>query len=291
MSKEDHLMVVPLDDLVGDTREFFQTCWAKEPAVFDSNANLSALISEAEIWDELDCGLLSRPYFTVFNEGVRSAIQSITVPRVVAGHRLTGFANVAQVKAEFEQGGTFKLSQAEHWHKATRNLLKGLEGSFDGNLEAFVFLSPPGKTAMQAHTDGAHVLVLQIAGEKDWVVGRLTKTSHSDSTLHEGTIDPNNRLEFTLRAGQVLYMPHGCPHFATSRTANSIHLAITIEEPTAIDLANTILANFMSTDAFAALEQSHHLLPMVDKIERVSVDLQRFLTGLDLENIVHRPSN
>ncbi|MDB5553447.1 MAG: Ribosomal protein Arg81 hydroxylase, contains JmjC domain [Rhizobium sp.] len=276
-----------LADLVGDPHDFFTRFWAKEPAIFDSNATLSGLISEAEIWDELDCGLLSRPYFTVFNEGVRSAIQSITATRVVAGHKLTGFANAAQIRAEFADGGTFKLSQVEHWHKATKSLVAGLRDSFDGNLEAFIFLSPPGKTAMQAHTDGAHVFVLQIAGEKDWVVGRLNETSHSNSTLHEGPIDPDNLIEFTLRAGQVLYMPHGCPHYATARTVNSIHLAITIEEPTAIDMANVILANFMSTDAFEALEQSHHQLPMPDKIKRLSSALQRFLENLDVGATVH----
>ncbi|WFU53622.1 cupin domain-containing protein [Bradyrhizobium pachyrhizi] len=275
-----------LEDLVGDRRNFFATYWAKEPAIFDSNADLSSLISETEIWNELECGLLSRPYFTVFNEGVRSAIHSITTTRVVAGHRLNGFADVDQIKAEFAQGGTFKLSQVEHWHKAIKSLVNGLRDSFAGNLEAFVFLSPPGKTAMRAHTDGAHVFVLQIAGEKDWVVGRLNESSHSNSTLHEGEIDPDNRLEFTLRAGQVLYMPHGCPHYATARTGNSIHLAITIEEPTAMDMANVILANFMATETFAALEKSHHQLPMPDKIQRLSTSFQQFLIDRDIETML-----
>ncbi|MGO7215263.1 JmjC domain-containing protein [Rhizobium ruizarguesonis] len=289
MLKDDLSQLVPrrLEDLVGDTTTFFTEHWSKAPIVFDASADIGALINEDEIWAELDCGLLSRPYFTVFKEGVRAAIDSISTTRTVAGHQLRGFADADKIRAQFETGGTFKLSQAEHWHGAIRQLVQGMVDRFDGDLEAFVFLSPPGKTAMQAHTDGAHVFVLQVAGEKDWVVGRLNETSHSLSTLHEGEIRPEDRLEFTLRAGQVLYMPHGCPHYATAQSGNSIHVAITVEEPTAIDMANVILANFMSTTEFAALEQSHHLVPVDEKMAKMRAALDAYLSKLDLGDAVH----
>ncbi|MBV9024676.1 MAG: hypothetical protein JO362_12995 [Streptomycetaceae bacterium] len=270
-----------LDHLVGDPAAFFRDHWANQPVVMRANTDLTALISEHEMWDEVDCGLLVRPYFTVFNEGVRTAISDMSRKRRVVGHELPGYINPEQIHRDFEAGGTFKFSQAEHWHPRIRALVKGMQQHFRGGLEAFVFLSPPGKTAMQAHTDGAHVFVLQVAGVKDWVVGRIDGNSHSDSTLHEGEIPEHLRMEVTLRPGDVLYMPHGCPHYATAREGNSIHIAITVEEPSAEDLAKVLLAGFMADPRFRALEDSHHRQSLDKRIELLREALLAYLAEAD----------
>lgn len=231
-----------LQDLVGDVESFFAVHWGEQPHIWRAPSRIEALISEAEIWEEVEQGFLSRPYFTMFNEGVRSAMSDITRSRRVVGRELAGFINSPQIKKDFSEGGTFKFNQAEHWHPRLGPLVKALAPHFQGGLESFVFLSPPGKTAIRAHMDGAHVFVLQVAGTKDWTVGRLDKTSSGASTLYEGEIPAHLRLERTLHPGDILYMPHGCPHYATAHETNSIHVAITVEEPTALDLVNVALA-------------------------------------------------
>lgn len=269
-----------LADLVGDVERFFGEYWAKEPVLMRARSDLSGLISEAEMWEELDCGLLSRPYFTVFNEGVRTALADLTKTRKVVGKEIAGYADPEQVRRDFAAGATFKLSQVEHWHPRIRQLVQGMREHFRGGLEAFVFLSPPDKTAIRAHTDGSHTFVLQVAGVKDWVVGKLDGTSHSESTLHEGEIGPD-RLSLTLRPGDVLYMPHGCPHYATARLGNSIHVAITVEEPTSLDLANVYLAQFLSDPRCVELSQRHHMEPVNGKIELLRDALLRYLETAD----------
>jgi ribosomal protein L16 Arg81 hydroxylase len=200
-----------LEHLIGDTDAFFREHWAHQPVVLRAPVDLSGLISEEEMWAEVECGLLSRPYFTVFNEGVRTAISDMSTKRRVVGHELAGYIRPEQIHADWEAGATFKFNQAEHWHPRIRALVQGMQPHFRGGLESFVFLSPPGKTAMRAHYDGAHVFVLQVAGTKDWVFGRIHPDSTSDSTIHEGVIPDDQRVETTLRPGDVLYMPHGTP--------------------------------------------------------------------------------
>ncbi|MET7986426.1 MULTISPECIES: cupin domain-containing protein [unclassified Streptomyces] len=261
--------VVPdrLEHLVGDIEAFFREHWANQPVVLRAHSDLSLLITEQEMWDEVDCGLLSRPYFTIFNEGVRTAISDMTRKRTVVGHELPGFIEPERIREDFADGATFKFNQAEHWHPRIRTLVKALEPHFSGGLEAFVFLSPPGKTAMQAHMDGAHVFILQVAGVKDWVVGRVDETSTSDSVLHEGAIPDERRIEVTLRPGDVMYMPHGTPHYATAREGNSIHVAVTVEEPTAQNLAEVFLAGFLGDPAFTALHEGHHRHSLTERTE------------------------
>ncbi|MGW7264857.1 JmjC domain-containing protein [Streptomyces sp. NPDC054842] len=270
-----------LEHLVGDVDAFFREHWADQPVVLRAHSDLTRLITEQEMWDEVDCGLLSRPYFTVFNEGVRTAISDMTRKRRVVNHDLPGFIEPEQIRQDFADGATFKFNQAEHWHPRIRTLVKALEPHFSGGLESFVFLSPPGKTAMQAHTDGAHVFILQVAGVKDWVVGRIDETSTSDSTLHEGPIADESRVELTLRPGDVLYMPHGTPHYATAREGNSIHVAVTIEEPTAGNLAEVVLAGFLGSPAFTALHEQHHRHSLRQRTELLRTALLEHLSGVD----------
>lgn len=274
-----------LEHLVGDTDAFFRDHWANQPVVLRAPSDLTGLITEREMWDEVECGMLSRPYFTAFNEGVRTAISDMTTKRNVVGHELPGYVREEQIRRDFEAGGTFKFNQAEHWHPRIRALVKGMEPRFQGGLESFVFLSPPGKTAMQAHYDGAHVFVLQVAGVKDWTFGRIHPGSTSDSVLHDGMIADDQRVEATLRPGDVLYMPHGTPHFATAREGNSIHIAITVEEPTAENLASILLASFMGGTAFAEIERDHHLRSLDERVESVRKALLDHLAEADERSV------
>ncbi|MEU0040007.1 cupin domain-containing protein [Streptomyces sp. NPDC006333] len=273
---------ITLKDLVGDTDAFFRDHWATQPAVFRASADLTGLITEQEMWEEVDCGLLIRPYFTAFDEGVRTAVSEMTRSRTIVGHHVPGYINPAQIKADFAAGGTFKFSQPEHWHPRLRALVQALAPEFRAELESFVFLSPPGKTAIAAHMDGSHVLVLQIAGVKDWVVGRLDETSTSDSDRYTGGVIPyDRRMEVTLRPGDVLYMPHGTPHSATARIGTSLHIAVTIEEPTPQDLANVLLAELLGLPEFEALTRHHHELSLAERLTRLRALLTRTLDAAD----------
>ncbi len=270
-----------LEDLVGNVDEFFADHWGNQPHIWRAPSRIEQLITEAEIWDEVDDGFLSRPYFTMFNEGVRSAMNDITRSRRVVGRDVAGFINGPQIRKEFAEGGTFKFNQAEHWHPRIGPLVTALAPHFQGGLESFVFLSPPGKTAIRAHMDGAHVFVLQVAGNKDWTVGRLDESSSSASTLHEGEIPAHLRLEQTLHAGDILYMPHGCPHYATAHDANSIHVAITIEEPSALDLANVALAGVLSGVASSSDPSLTNLSLLEVRVQAARAAVLDLLDGQD----------
>ena len=186
-------------------------------------------------------------------------MSEITESRSIVGHTVPGYVNAAQVKADFAAGATFKLNQPEHWHPGLRALVDGLAGEFEAELEAYVFLSPPDRTAIETHMDGSHVFVLQVAGRKDWTVGLLDEDSLACSDRYRGApLTERTSLRVTLEPGDVLYMPHGAPHHATARDGNSIHVAITVEEPTPGDLAEVMLASAVQDDRFGELERDHH---------------------------------
>ncbi|MGN5376784.1 hypothetical protein ACQ4WX_01780 [Streptomyces lasalocidi] len=90
-----------LEHLVGDADAFFRDHWANQPVLLRAHSDLTRLITEQEMWDEVECGLLSRPYFTIFNEGVRTAISDMTRKRRVVGHELTGYIEPERIREDF----------------------------------------------------------------------------------------------------------------------------------------------------------------------------------------------
>lgn len=273
---------IQLEDLVGDTRKFFAETWRCRPLVHRGSAAITSLISEAEIWDTVDCGLLMRPYFVAFNEGVRSALSEITTARQVVGHKVPGFVNPEQVKQDFADGGTFKLNQPEHWHPVFHDLVESLGEQIDAELETYVFLSPPDRKAIETHMDGSHVFVLQVAGSKDWTVGLLDAESLSISDRYRGrALTRDTTLQVTLHPGDVLYMPHGSPHHAVARGGNSIHVAVTVEEPTPADLAEVMLAEAVSDPAFAAIDGGAYRRTPAENAALVRSLVARVASGID----------
>ncbi len=275
-----------LGDLVGDTDMFTRDIWRKQPSVHRGPPALTRLISEDEIWETVDCGLLIRPYFVAFNEGVRSALSEITESRDVVGHTVPGYINPAQVRADFAAGGTFKLNQPEHWHGRLNTLVEDLAVDLNAELETYVFLSPPDRRAIETHMDGSHVFVIQVAGRKDWTVGLLDDESVSVSDRYRGKpLTEATTFTHTMEPGDVLYMPHGSPHHAIARDGNSIHVAVTVEEPTPSDLSEVLGATLTRSATFTELEKGAFRRTPAENVHLVTDWLSSELHAVNLDTV------
>jgi ribosomal protein L16 Arg81 hydroxylase len=198
--------------------------------------------------------------------------------RHVVGHDVPGYIDLDSIREAFAEGATYKFSQPEHWHERIAELIAGLRPSFRGQTEAFVFLCPPDIVAMPAHMDGSHVFVLQVAGKKVWHVANPDETTTGlPERYRTSDIDPSRRIDFELEPGDVLYLPHGTPHYAMAKEGNSIHIAITVEEPTTRELADVVLADSLATQAAAALEGEYLRYGPSEAAERTRDVLRRFL--------------
>lgn len=271
-----------LAGLVGNADYFVEEVWRRRPEVFRTDGRFRTLISEHEMWSDVECGLLIRPYFVSFNDGVRSALADITETRSIVGHDVPGYVNAEQVKREFGDGGTFKYNQPEHWKPAFKALVRSLQSVFRAEIETYVFLSPPDRTAIATHMDGSHVFVLQIAGEKEWTVGYLTPETLSGSDRYNGpSLGPDDALRTTLCPGDVLYMPHGAPHHATARNGNSIHVAITVEEPSPQTFSEVLLSRTFDTLAFRELERTYHQRSVGENVEALRAAVRESISQVN----------
>lgn len=237
--------VPPLARLV-DEMNLLDDYWNARHGLFKAAVPVADLITEADIQDMLDAGLLRWPYFMLLKEGNQPELSAFTTARKVAGQYVKGFADAAKVRELLADGATMKMSQLEDWHAPIRAVMDAIEARLPAELKAYVFYTPCDSTGMLPHRDGSHVLALQLAGAKEWTIYDAPDQIDSRPGLD---VDPDSRSHtFVMEPGDVLYLPHGFPHVATARGGTSLHLTLTITEPTPADLAEALLTTFPAAD-------------------------------------------
>jgi hypothetical protein len=135
--------------------------------------------------------------------------------------------------------------QALHvnWHPLAV-FCRQLEEAIGLPVQANSYFTPRGSQGFGVHHDTHDVLVLQVAGEKRWLLYEpllelpLKHQRYSRSLGDEGEASD----EVVLRAGDTLYLPRGWLHQAETSDTDSLHLTIGINAYTWLDAAKAALA-------------------------------------------------
>lgn len=130
-------------------------------------------------------------------------------------------------------------------HELARTIAKGL-GSFVG-VNAYV--SPRGKDALDLHYDNHDVVVIQLAGTKQWILGtKLVRGvaggryfDTDTEALREQAKQQDTFRTIETESGDFLYIPRGLFHRATSTADFSVHISFGIRRPTGLDFADLLV--------------------------------------------------
>ncbi|MGH3012367.1 MAG: cupin domain-containing protein [Gaiellaceae bacterium] len=155
----------------------------------------------------------------------------------------TKTADVPRVLAGWEAGATIVL-QALHVNWLPLAVFcRQLEEALGLPVQANSYYTPRGSQGFAVHHDTHDVLVLQVAGEKRWLLYEpllelpLKHQRYSRSLGEEG--EPTD--DIVLRAGDTLYLPRGWLHQAETSDTDSLHLTIGINAHTWLDAAKAAL--------------------------------------------------
>lgn len=228
-----------------DAETFLGEHWERKPLVVlrDEPGRFDDLLSEADV-ERLVCSTAIRyPGFRLVREGGQLDVGSYTSD-VSWRPPFTRTADVPRVLAEWEAGATIVL-QALHvtWHPLAV-FCRLLEGALEHGVQANAYYTPRGSQGFGVHHDTHDVLVLQVAGEKRWLLYDpllelpLKQQRYSSALGEHG--EPTDDL--VLRAGDTLYLPRGWLHEAETSASDSLHLTIGITAYTWLDAARDALA-------------------------------------------------
>jgi JmjC domain len=155
----------------------------------------------------------------------------------------TSTADVPRVLAEWEAGGTIVL-QALHvnWHPLAV-FCRLLEAAIGRPVQANAYYTPRGSQGFAVHHDTHDVLVLQIAGEKRWLLYEPLLELPLKHQRYSAALGEHDEAsdDFVLRAGGSLYLPRGWLHQAETSETDSLHITIGITPHTWLDAAKGAL--------------------------------------------------
>lgn len=158
---------------------------------------------------------------------------------------ITGAADVARVAAEWEAGATIVL-QALHLNwRPVAVFCRQLEQTLGQPVQTNAYYTPRGSQGFAVHHDTHDVFVLQVGGEKRWLVYEpLLELPLKAQRWSKNLGEPGEPVhDLTLQAGDTLYLPRGWLHEAETSDADSLHLTVGINTYTWMDALKAALAD------------------------------------------------
>lgn len=140
--------------------------------------------------------------------------------------------------AFYKGGFTIVLNRVNYRHPSVAAISEVVaEDMFGFRANCNLYASPPSSQGFEAHMDWMESFVLQLAGTKTWnLFEPLIHLPNADHVVkpRADQLEPTATLE--MRPGDLLYIPSGLPHEATTRSndpnappAISVHLTIGVE--------------------------------------------------------------
>ncbi|HEX8364860.1 MAG TPA: cupin domain-containing protein [Allosphingosinicella sp.] len=143
------------------------------------------------------------------------------------------------VAREYQRGATIILP---HLHESLFQLgefARSLEEIFSCHIQTNIYLTPEGNQGFPPHYDNHDVFIMQIAGAKAWrLYDTPVATPYRGERFSLERHKPSEvKQEFTLRAGDCVYIPRGLMHDAENvGDEPSLHVTVGMITKTWADL-------------------------------------------------------
>ena len=149
----------------------------------------------------------------------------------------TGAADVESVLTEWERGATIVLQGLHLTQPAIAAFCRSLEETLGHPAQANAYYTPRAAQGLPVHHDTHDVFVLQVAGEKRWLVYEpALELPLKDQRYSSELGQPGEVVEDrVLQPGDMLYLPRGWLHEALTSETDSLHLTIGVNVVTWLD--------------------------------------------------------
>jgi ribosomal protein L16 Arg81 hydroxylase len=154
----------------------------------------------------------------------------------------SGLADTAKLLRLYGEGKTITINGADRSIPSLVSYRGAMERELGCGLQFNLYLTPQKAQGLPAHYDDHDVFILQISGRKSWslfappVELPSTRQRHRDGAYELG--EPLLRCE--LVPGDLIYIPRGTPHAATTDDSSSIHITFGLHPVYAFDLVSEL---------------------------------------------------
>ena len=150
----------------------------------------------------------------------------------------------------FAEGTTIVLQALHRLWPPLIDFAAALTGELGHPVQINGYVTPPSSRGFDAHYDIHDVFVLQLAGEKRWVVHepvhewplRSQPWTQHRALVERAVAESSPTIDAILRPGDALYLPRGFLHSAEALGDVSAHLTVGIHVVTRQALVEALLA-------------------------------------------------
>jgi hypothetical protein len=210
--------------------EFLDEYWEQKPLVVarDEAGRFDDLLSTDDVERLLSAGGLRYPAFRLVRAGAQIPLADYTSDLSWRPKSFSGTADPERISAAFAEGATIVLQALHHNWLPLAKFSRALEAELGHPVQANSYYTPSRSQGFAVHHDTHDVFVLQVAGEKRWLVYEPAlelPLKHQRWSKELGEPGPVV-LDLTLRAGDSLYLPRGWLHEALTSDTDSLHITV-----------------------------------------------------------------
>jgi hypothetical protein len=163
----------------------------------------------------------------------------------------------AKVLAQFAAGATIVLQGLHRLWPPLVDFVGQMVEDLGHPTQANAYITPPTSRGFDPHYDVHDVFVLQVQGEKRWIVHEpvhedpLPSQPWTDrrAAITERVAD-DPVLDCVLAAGDAMYLPRGWIHSAAALETTSIHLTIGVAALTVLDVLQSVVDSLANVGEF-----------------------------------------
>lgn len=236
--------------VAGDSEEFARDVWGRAPHLSRADElpqPFTDLLS-AEAVDELvSTRGLRTPFLRVARAGSTLPSRDFTAPGGV-GAGIADQVSDDKLAALFADGATLVLQALHRTWPPLVDFSQDLAAELGHPVQVNAYVTPPQSQGFSDHYDVHDVFVLQVDGEKRWMIRRpvhpspLRDQPWTDREPHvRRAAQEEPLLDVVLRPGDCLYLPRGFLHAATALGGVSTHLTVGVHTWTRYTLAEELV--------------------------------------------------
>jgi bifunctional lysine-specific demethylase and histidyl-hydroxylase MINA len=214
-----------LQKLLSPTRQsdFLQKYWEKRPLLITrSDREYFAELLSVDVLDEV----ITTHDLTYNDVRVVNANYGIDPKEFTTDQKLV---DPVKLLGRFERGDSIVFRHLHTRLPKLQAMCTAIEKIFRAQqVQTNIYLSPPASQSFKPHFDTHDVFIAQVWGEKQWeLYGSFVEYPIHALGLDQVVPDPGpSKHDFTLRAGDLLYVPRGYVHKA--KTSNDFSLQVTV---------------------------------------------------------------
>ena len=230
MEKRTHDLASLLHPISWDA--FLSTYWEKNLLWVERHDKdyYEGLVTNQNLEDFISSPDARYPAIMLAKNGVYYPSQAYCEDVKMGYVTFTGVPNLKKLSAEYGKGATIALPSLDRGWRPLGDLCMRLEEQLDHGVNTNVYITAGQTTGFPPHYDTHEILFLQIAGKKLWRIYEPTiRLPDVSQPCEPKSFRPGPQIaEIELRAGDLLYLPRGYGHAATTSESHSAHVTVGI---------------------------------------------------------------